>query len=268
MKRIIQIIALFIATQALMSGTYATLPALYAENNTGLLRLAILDFKSDPILATKALSISEVLRNEFARRKQYQVLERSQIDTLLKEHQLIQSGVAEKSEAVRLGKIVSAQKVMIGRVIKYGDTLVISGRIIDIEKGIADSGANVSAGPDDDILKVVSLFVDKITGEKVTSETEVQIKAEKRNYSTWEDITVIFDNFPGTKYDYISLAEKGAGPDDYYTYQYTRKMENGSITFRGGVSRPGTYEVRAHTKYGEGEVEYQASYTIMVEYSR
>lgn len=268
MKRTLLLFALFILCQVLVTGSLVYVSGLRAYGNDTLPRLAILDFKSDASLEKKALSISELLRNEFARRKQYQVLERSQIDSLLREHQLIQSGVAEKKEAVKLGKLVSARKVMIGRVIKYGDTIVISGRIIDIEKGIADSGANASACPDDDILEVVSLFVDNITGEKGASESEVRIKAGKKTYSTWEDITVTFSNFPGTRHDYISLAEKGSGPDDYYTYQYTRSKTSGSITFRGGVARPGTYEVRAHTKYSEGKVEYQASYTITVESRR
>jgi hypothetical protein len=111
----------------------------------------------------------------------------------------------------------------------------------------------------------VSEFISQLAGQQTTSSniqqtsTSVIIRTSKKLYNRGEDVSVTFTNFPGTKYDYISLARKTASASDHYTYQYTNKLKEGTITFYRGIYEPGEYEARAHTEYNKGNRNYQAT---------
>ena len=233
-------------------------------------RIAVLDLKPDGIQASEARKISELIRTEIINTGKYIVIERSRIDLLLKEQGFTQIGFTDESSAVKLGKLLAAQKILIGTAMRLGESIVITGRVVDIEKGIAEQASKVAVKKEEDMIYSVSEFISQLSGQQTASSnlqqasTSVIIRTGKKLYGRGEDITVTFSHFPGTKYDYISLARKSASPADHYTYQYTNKLKEGTITFYRGISDPGEYEARAHTEYSKGSKNYQAAYTFTV----
>ncbi len=192
------------------------------------------------------------------------------MDMLLKEHGFAQLGVTDETSAVKVGKLLAAQKILIGTAMKLGESIIITGRVVDIERGIAERGAKVATKNEDEMIYAITQFIVQLTGRQVTSsykrdaKPHVVIRTNKQIYAKDKDIIVTFSNFPGTKWDYISIAKKSASAADHYTYQYTSRLKEGAITFYRGVYEPGAHEVRAHTEYYKENRNLQASYVFTV----
>ncbi len=229
-------------------------------------RIAVLDLKTVDLPADKSRIISELIRTDLINTNKYTAIERSQVDMIFKEHGFTSTGVTDDSSAAKIGKLLTAQKILIGSVMKLGESIVVTARVVDVEKGVADRSAKVTAENDESLVQEVSVLVASLTGEEVADGTAIAdgskiiVKTSKRVYKLGEDIIVTYRNFPGTKYDYISLARENDSARNYYTYKYThKKSTEGTITFSGGINTAGKYEVRAHTNYDKGDEQHTAS---------
>ncbi|RJP75455.1 MAG: hypothetical protein C4522_20720 [Desulfobacteraceae bacterium] len=160
------------------------IPALaMAEKN----RIAVMDLRADGIAKDKALRISELIRTEIVNTGVYTVIERNQMDMVFKEQGIQQTGVINDAYAIKMGELLSAQKILIGTVMQLGDAIIISGRIVDIEKGIAEFAVNQSAANENELLEATKLFCRKLTG--TTSQT-AEISGTKRKKTSQETTAV------------------------------------------------------------------------------
>ncbi len=64
---------------------------------------------------------------------QVTVVNRDQIKKVAEEHQIALSGLVETSSAVKLGKFLSAQYIVVGRASKIGETYYLVLKIVDVE---------------------------------------------------------------------------------------------------------------------------------------
>jgi len=265
-------------------------------------RIAVMDLRADGISKNKALRISELIRTEIVNTGVYTVIERNQMDMVFKEQGIQQTGVINDAYAIKMGELLSAQKILIGTVMQLGDAIIISGRIVDIEKGIAEFAVNQSAANENELLEATRLFCKKLTGKtsqtaeisgakrkKVpkkttssakkrsakrkksakikTSKAQAKIKASvapnKKVYAPYEQIVLAFSNFPGDNYDWISIA-KPDEPENYYqTYSYTgSQIKEGKITL-GGLAA-GNYEIRYYYDYKNGKYDYHVMGSLSV----
>jgi TolB-like protein len=116
--------------------------------------------------------VVERLTHELVRLKNYQIIERNKIDRVLKEQSMTQTGITSKDDSMRIGKLVSAEGVVVGTVIREGQYTTILARIVDTETGKIWSSSKVSyltegvsnakpispnAKPDSDLKPIESL---------------------------------------------------------------------------------------------------------------
>jgi hypothetical protein len=52
--------------------------------------------------------------------------------------------------------------MLVGKVMKIGTSIIISGRIVDVEKGVGEAAFNAKAANEDDLFNAVNTFVDNI----------------------------------------------------------------------------------------------------------
>jgi len=142
-------------------------------------RLAVMDFRADGLSPCDALRISELIRTEIINTKVYTVIERNQMDMVLKEQGIQQTGALSDEYALKVGELLSAQKILIGTAMRLGKSIIISGRIVDIEKGIAEFGAQQSAADEDELLEATALFCKKLTGQSSHTATIASTKKYK-----------------------------------------------------------------------------------------
>ena len=126
---------------SLFSGSLLPVTPTMAQEQTKNYRLAVIDL--DPIGVseneTRALSdklrshISQLMREKVGLKFTSDILERAQIDRILDEHQLKTTGCVSDSCAVEFGKILQADRIVIGSVSLIGQTYSVIVRIVDVE---------------------------------------------------------------------------------------------------------------------------------------
>ena len=105
------------------------------------LRIAILDFDNISGIAKydglgKAMSsmlISDIESNVSPKR--LQLVERAQIQKILKEQNFQASKVVDKATSVKAGKLLGVKYLLVGGIFLLKDVLVINARLTDIETG-------------------------------------------------------------------------------------------------------------------------------------
>jgi TolB-like protein len=103
--------------------------------------------------------VSEMLTTSFVNSESFKIIEREQLQKVIKEFQLSQSGIIDTSYAKQIGKIAGADAIVTGSVTKIGNDLRLDARIIDIESGIILT-AEKSVGKVD--LKSIGIMTDRI----------------------------------------------------------------------------------------------------------
>ena len=78
---------------------------------------------------------TEVLTTSFFKSEAFKIIEREQLQKILKELELTQSGIIDTSNAKQIGKMVGANAIVIGSVTKIGNDMRLDARIIDVESG-------------------------------------------------------------------------------------------------------------------------------------
>lgn len=124
--------------------------------------IAVTDFAAKDIPSNVAMNVSELIRTELINSGRYTVIERSQMKEILKEQGFQQTGCTDVNCAVKMGKLLSAKKILVGSVMKLGSKLIISGRVVDVERGVGERAAKGNANSLDQLDRGVTEFVDAL----------------------------------------------------------------------------------------------------------
>ncbi len=153
--------------------TAAALPCGKAYAGT---RLAILDFTAN----NTSKSNANVVRNAFEvalyRAGIFDIIERNQIDAILKEQGLQASGCTDTSCAVEIGKLLSANLVLVGSLDKIGGAYSITAKLVDIKLGKVLVADNEIAKTEDDIYAAVDDLSKRIADKYSKAETATEVK--------------------------------------------------------------------------------------------
>jgi WD40 repeat protein len=126
-------------------------------------KLAIMGFEAKGVPADVADICVSSMSNSLANFDYITLVERKQIESILKEQQFQLSGLTEE-EGVAVGKILKADNVLLGSVGKLGSSMVLSARIISVETGKVVKGREVVCEEcrDQDIYDAISMLVSTI----------------------------------------------------------------------------------------------------------
>lgn len=121
--------------------------ALHAERPI----IAVVDFQPKNVSRIISIAVSDLVRSEMIKTGAFTLIERTQMEEILKEQGLQMSGCTDNTCAVKVGKLMSAKKILIGEVTGIGQTIVTTIRIVDVEKGIAEFAATEKSPSIDDL---------------------------------------------------------------------------------------------------------------------
>ena len=152
---------------------------------TALLRLAVLfqiclgsAFAQDrvaviPFDGAGGLQVRKAIADEIsaglARYSQFVVLERTRILDVLSEHDLADRGYVAPEEAIEAGKLLGAEKVILGTITDFRDRglsiISVTARVVDVERGTVQDGVSVTVSGRKGavIQEAAALIVKKIT---------------------------------------------------------------------------------------------------------
>ncbi len=149
-----------------LSASFLTLFVLLAAGPAfpqGRMRVAVLDLKSDGVPARTAHTVSDMIRTDLVNTGKLTVIERAQMDMILREQGFQQTGCTDQECAVQVGKILSTQKILIGSVSPLGTAIIINVRIVDVEKGTAEFAAREKADTEATLDGAVERLTQKLT---------------------------------------------------------------------------------------------------------
>jgi WD40 repeat protein len=117
------------ATPRIVTGSTAT-PLFTA--GTGF-KVAVLRFDTGGVDAYLGDGLSQMIAGQLANSPSVVVVERADVEAIVKEMQLQRSGLTA-ADAVRIGRGLNTQKVLLGSVTRFGDTTyVLQARVVDVE---------------------------------------------------------------------------------------------------------------------------------------
>lgn len=154
------------------------------------IKLAILDLLPQHVPEPTALMVSDLLRTELFNTGLFRVIERSEMESVLKEQEFQISGCTETECAVQVGKLLSARKILIGTVGKLGKEYIINARIVDVESGEMEFADNTAVESESRLRQAVKEFAQKLSKkiiekrskprEEKPIEEEIEIKEEPK----------------------------------------------------------------------------------------
>lgn len=99
-------------------------------------RVAVLPFTARSLDQESLEGIVSALNSNILQLGTVRVMERSQIESILREQSLQQSGACDQSEcAVEVGKLLSVDRIVIGSISRIGNALSVSARLVDVSTG-------------------------------------------------------------------------------------------------------------------------------------
>ncbi|MCP4760399.1 MAG: hypothetical protein GY870_01375, partial [archaeon] len=131
---------------------------LYADN----IRIAVMNFKAHRVSKTLSRNVSELIRVEMINTGKYTIIEKNQINKILKEQSLQYSGCTDITCAVETGKMLSANKILIGTVGKIGGILIVSIKIVDVQSKNVDFSAIHKADSENELIDAITILFKKI----------------------------------------------------------------------------------------------------------
>lgn len=117
--------------------------------------------------------ISEALAGELQNTGAFRVMERGQMDRILKEQGVQTSGLCDGNEcAVEVGKILGIDKIVVGSVGRIGTLFIINTRLVDVQTG--EILASVRRTKDGELKDVLTSLVPQV-GRALASGTQEDI---------------------------------------------------------------------------------------------
>jgi TolB-like protein len=113
------------------------------------MQIAVLDLHPKGVSKILANAVSDIVRSEMVKSGMFTVIERTQMDEILREQGFQMTGCTDQACAVKVGKILSARKILIGEVNKVGQAFIITIRIVDVETSVSEFAANEKAMSED-----------------------------------------------------------------------------------------------------------------------
>lgn len=97
--------------------------------------VAVLDFTGGGISHYEIQGMTNRLRSELFETRQFQVLEREEMDDILSEQGFQQSGCTSTECVVQAGRLIGVQQMVAGSISKIGSIFTLDIRLIDVETG-------------------------------------------------------------------------------------------------------------------------------------
>jgi len=97
--------------------------------------IAVLEFEGDGVSQSETRTLTNRLRDEVFKTGVYIVLERGEMDEVLKEQGFQQTGCVTSECAVEVGNMLGVQQMIGGSIGKVGTVYTVSARIFDVQTG-------------------------------------------------------------------------------------------------------------------------------------
>jgi TolB-like protein len=131
--------------------------------------IAVLDFEAKGVEPREASIITDIVRGFIVKTNKFTVLDRANIDAILKEQAFQHSGQTETEKIIEIGKLLNVHFVIVGTLSRLGSMYILSTEMIDVKTSkIIKSEVGKSKSIEDmlDIAQNISMV---LVGETTSS---------------------------------------------------------------------------------------------------
>jgi TolB-like protein len=157
-----------------------TAGSLFAQQSE-IVSLAVSDLAAQGVKESEAAVISEQLRVELMKSPRIRLIERTQMQEILKELGFQKSGCTNDACAVEVGQLLGVKKIIVGSVGIAGSYTILSARVIDVAIGlvVVNESIRTKGGIDETIEKGVQARARKIDSGLFPSTTTASTSAPR-----------------------------------------------------------------------------------------
>jgi len=171
---------------ALLSFTFASFVESSAQPSAPVkTQIAVLELEGRGISATEVATLTDRLRGHLVNTSAFVVLDRGNMEEILKEFGFQQSGCTSTECAVEVGKMLNVQKMVTGSIGHLGKTFTLDISITDVETSrIERSLSKDYRGEIDGLLEVLKVIAYELAGIKGTVKAPPLASAKTKPLST------------------------------------------------------------------------------------
>lgn len=182
MSRLFLFLALFasVASRAANDTAATAAPA-------SIVTVAVMPFTAKSSFDSGALEgLSSAMGTQLVKTGRFRVLEREQVNMILREQGFQQSGACDGGEcAVQVGKLLSVDRLVVGHVAKVGEIYTLSARLVNVESGVTEKSVtrNGSTKPETVLTRAIPLAARELAG--LPTPTDKEIAEKDRTHWGW-----------------------------------------------------------------------------------
>ena len=136
----------------------------FAEGKT---QIAVMDLVAQDVTPAVSATVSDLLHNNLFNTGKFVVLDRANMDKILKEQAFQKTGCTTTECAVEVGKILNVQEMVVGSVSKLGDKYYINVRLVDVESGKDIKSVMEECSSENELAQACKIAAKKLAGEEV-----------------------------------------------------------------------------------------------------
>ncbi len=237
---------------AVMVMLLMSLPALA---NDAKFRVAIFDpiINSENVESEIKSSIREIITSTVVNSGKYTAVERSLLEKVFKEQEFTNSGVVDDSNAVEIGKLTGANKVVVSLIsptsfkgLFKGQKAMFSIKIIDVQTANIDKQRVKEISMNDWLNEVSSITEEMVSGQNTTD------AGVKKNDLVAEIFSASAQSKKNTGSEFTLHLASGYTPDNYsHKDNYIEVKLNGDVVGGGTLSEGFDIKIKEkkHKKY-------------------
>jgi TolB-like protein len=168
-------------------------------------RTAVVPFNAVGVSENEAMIITGLFETALVNTKSFSVIEQSQIADIMEAQAYSLGGCTDESCAIEVGKLLSAEQIILGDLSSIGGKIILNAKIIDVEKGFNIKADNVEASGIGEMTTAVELLAYKLAGLTFTSGGNVQVAQSFGE--------VLIETNPSGADIFINGVKKGVSPD-------------------------------------------------------
>ncbi|MCD6363887.1 MAG: hypothetical protein J7M13_07855 [Synergistetes bacterium] len=126
-------------------------------------RVAVMDFESIGVDEYLGVAAAELVRTQLIKTGSCSVVERGLLKKVMAEQRIALSGAVDEATAVKVGKLVGANLVVIGSVSRLGEKIILNSRVVDVQTGVAKAGETFTGESEDDLETMCMKLVERVS---------------------------------------------------------------------------------------------------------
>ena len=139
-----------------------------AEITNRAVRLAVMDFETGPVtmrLRARAGTLADTLVSKLSSERGFELIERTELDRMLREASISLSGRVRPADAVRAGKLLRADWLVLGSFLRLDATNMVLCKIVDAQTGVLRD-LTIQSFPETNIITTAEVLAAFITASR------------------------------------------------------------------------------------------------------